>query len=425
MRLLIFGHWSHTGFGRVTQELAARILARGVDVRVLAVNHRGEPIKGPLAGRVWPANMFGDGFGGNISAMAIDGRLWQKLDRDDKWQADQVLVISDMSGFQGHIGTAMTPAWLSVPVWHYCPIEGDNLPVSWRDIWNNPGNSEDHETPFFPVAMSEYGRRVIAGHLGRDVPMIYHGVDSDTFHPVSISAPVYHEGKALRTKEQCKAAFGFRPDERIILRYDRHVPRKFYHLFLQAMVPVLTADPLAKVVIHCRPTDEGGNLLEEMVRMPRELWGRVVLTNSHDTWTGLPTESLVALINAADVYVSTTSGEGFGLTLAESLACGVPVVVTDWAAEREVVGPGGVLVPPLHDAYGEPVRYHSTYGMDWAVPDARAFSEPVAKLLAKPHARKAMGDAGRAHVRRSFRWEDATDAFMALFESTVPAEVAA
>lgn len=424
MRLLIFGHYSHTGFGRVTVEIGTRLLARGVDVRILAVNHRGEPVKGPLAGRVWPANMFGDAFGGNLSTSAIDGSLWTKLDREDAWAPDQVLVISDMSGFQGHIGQAITTPWLSVPVWHYCPIEGDNLPVSWRDLWNDPGNGKAPGR-FRPVAMSEFGQRVLSAHLGRAVPMIYHGVDTDVFRPVSVTDPIVFEGKTLQTKEACKAAFGFAPDQRLILRYDRHVPRKFYHLFLEAMAPVLASDPRNVVVIHCRPNDEGGNLYEEIARMPAALWPQVKLTNAHDTWQGLSEAGLVALINAADVYVSTTSGEGFGLTLAESLACGVPVVVTDWAAEREVVGPGGVLVPPLRDAYGEVVRFHSTYGMDWAVPDARAFVEPVQQLLAKPHRRRATGEAGRAHVARTFRWDDAADQFIDLFASAVEAEAAA
>lgn len=420
MRLLIFGHYSDTGFGRVTQELGREFVERGIDVRVLAVNHRGEPVKGSLAGRVWPASMFGDAFGGNLSAGAIDGSLWRQLDKSDDWRPDQVLVVSDMSGFQGHIGRQMSPAWVSLPVWHYCPIEGDNLPVSWRDIWNNPTNGKVPDAAFLPVAMSEYGRSVIASHIGRDVPMVYHGIDTDTFHPVSATDPVVHEGRVLRTKEQCKAAFGFPADARIILRYDRHVPRKFYHAFLRAMSEVLAADPKAVVLIHCRPTDEGGDLLEEMARMPRDLWGRVKLTQAHDTWRGLPTESLVALINAADLYVSTTSGEGFGLTLGESAACGVPVVVTDWAAEREVVGPGGILVPPLCDAYGEVVRYHSTYGMDWAVPDPRGFVEPVLTLLAKPQRRRELGAAGRAHVKRSFSWSVAADQFTDLFASVVP-----
>lgn len=421
------GHWSHTGFGRVTQELAERLLRRGYDVRVLAVNHRGEPVHGPLAGRVWPAAIFGDAFGGDISGAAIDGTLWTRLDREDEWRPDQVLVISDFSGFQGHMGSLRNiPAWTSVPVWHYCPIEGDNLPASWRDIWNEPGAMIGQPAaPFRPVAMSEFGRRILAAHLGRDVPMVYHGVDTDTFHPVSATNPIEYDGKVLRTKEQCKAAFGIDPSKKVILRYDRLVPRKFYHLFLAAMVEVLRADPDALVVIHCRPQDEGLNLIEEMARMPDELWRRVALTQAHDTWRGLPDAGLVALVNAADVYVSTTSGEGFGLTLAESSACGVPVVVTDWAAEAEVVGPGGMLVPPLHDRYGEVVRYHSTYGMDWCVPDAKAFVEPVLTLLSKPQRRRQMGEAGRMHVRRTFNWDTAADQFAALFESAIPAEVAA
>jgi glycosyltransferase involved in cell wall biosynthesis len=124
---------------------------------------------------------------------------------------------------------------------------------------------------------------------------------------------------------------------------------------------------------------------------------------------------MVALMNAADLYVSTTGGEGFGLNLAESLACEVPVVVTDWAADAEVVGPGGILVPPLTDSYGEPVRFHSTYGMDWAVPDPRGFVEPVLNLLAKPSKRRELGALGRSHVAR-FSWDTAAAEFLTLLE---------
>jgi glycosyltransferase involved in cell wall biosynthesis len=368
--------------------------------------------------------MFGDGFGGNISAQAIDGSLWRQLDGDDAWKPDQVLVVSDMSGFQGHIGAKMTAPWLSLPVWHYCPIEGDNLPVSWRDIWNQPGGPE--AGPFLPVAMSDYGARVIGEHLGRQVPRIYHGVDTETFRPATAADPLPYKGRWLRSKEECKAALGFDPGAKIVLRTDRHVPRKFYHSLFQAMEPVMLADPAVVLVIHCRPQDEGGNLLEEIARLPRDLWPRVKLTQAHDTWRGLPTSELVVLINAADLYVSPTSGEGFGLTLAEALACEVPVVTTDWAAGPEVVGPGGIIVPPLHDQYGEVVRYHSTYGMDWAVPDARGFVEPVQTLLAKPQRRRQMGEAGRRHVAASFRWSEAADHFATLFDiATASAEVAA
>jgi len=407
VNLLIFGHHSHTGFGVVTEALATRFLAAGVDVRVLAVNHRGEPIEGPLGGRIWPANMFGHSHGGNISAQAITGALWTQFGRP--WKPDAVLVVADMSGLMAHIGAnVIPPAWQSVPVWHYCPIEGDNLPLGWRGVWEH----------IRPVAMSRYGAGIIADHIGRNVPMIYHGVDTETFHPVSLANPVTHEGKRLTTKEAIRAAFGLDPARKIILRTDRNVLRKFYDRMLAAAPAVLAANPDTDILLHCNPIEQMDTqpLVEEIGRLPREFIGRIKLTNAHDTFRGLSTDSLVALMNAADLYWSTTGGEGFGLTLAESLAVGVPVVATGWAAEREVVGDGGICVPPLHDSYGEPVRFHSTYGMDWAVPDPRAFVAPITELLTRPQRRRAMGAAGRLHVARSFSWDAAAASFLSLFE---------
>jgi glycosyltransferase involved in cell wall biosynthesis len=408
VRLLIFGHVSHTGFGVVTEALGKRFLGNGVDIRILAVNHRGEPLKGPLAGHVWPASVMGDPYAGNISANAIDGSLWRKLDPSDDWKPDAVLVVSDMSGFYGHVGQrGISGAWTTVPVFHYCPIEGDNLPPSWKDTWNKVN----------PVAMSDFGQQVISSHIGRAVPRIYHGVDTDVFHPLTPTNPVYWKGKPIVSKHEAKVALGLNPDRKLLFRSDRLVERKFYDRLLAAMVPIMQADPLVDLLIHCRPVDEGLNLHEEIARLPSDVMTRIMLTNAHDTWKGLPVEGMVVLMNAADLYVSTTGGEGFGLNLAESLACGTPVICTGWAAEKEVVGAGGVLIPPLTDSYGDPVRYHSGYGMDWAVPDPKGFTEPILHLLSKPTKRRELGNVGRAHVKRSFSWDEAASRFMALFEA--------
>ena len=411
VRLLIWGHYSATGFGTVTIELATRFLAAGIDVRIIAVNHRGEPVRGALLGRVWPANIFGNDFGGNFSADAIKGGFWKKLDPSDDWKPDAGLVIADMSGLLSHIGNA-TPdalaAWRSIPILHYCPIEGDNLIPAWREVWEMVQ----------PIAMSDYGQRIISAHIGRLVPRIYHGVNTDVFRPVSMLDPAIVDGKRLGTKEACKEHFGL-AGRKIILRADRNAVRKFYPALIQAFIPIAQADPEVDLLLHCAADDPIGNdLIAEVMRMPQEIreGKRVWFTGMHDTFVGLSTEGLVALYNAADLYVTTTGGEGFGLTLAESLACGVPVVSNDWAAESEVVGPGGVMIPPLLDSYGETVRYHSSYGMDWAYPDPRAFVDPVLHLLAKPARRREMGMAGRNHVMRSFNWDTATAEFLTLLE---------
>jgi glycosyltransferase involved in cell wall biosynthesis len=412
VRLLIRGHWSHTGFGVVTEALGSRLLALGVDVRVLAVNHRGEPVKGPLAGRVWPDEALSS-YGLKPSVGSITGELWRTLDPDDEWQPDAILAIADVSGLLGYV-TGAIEAWRTVPVYHYCPIEGDNLPPMWRQLWDL----------FQPVAMSDYGARVIGDHIGRAVPRIYHGVDAETFRPVTMSDPLIVDGKTLRSQDDCKAWMGFPTDRKMLLRADRNAVRKRYETLLRAFVDIARADPLVDLVLHCRPIDpEGIDLWQEIGRMPEDIRERVKFTNAHDTFKGLSREGLAALYNAADVYISTTGGEGFGLTLAEAMACGTPVVCTDWAAEREVVGDGGVLVPPLHDAYGQPVRDHSKFGMDWALPDARGFVEPTLRLLSKPAQRRAIGALGRLHVKRSFSWDTAAAEFLDLF--TEPLEAAA
>jgi glycosyltransferase involved in cell wall biosynthesis len=416
VRLLVFGHWSHTGFGVVTNRIASGLVERGVDVRVLAGNHRGEPIKGTLAGRVWPLEALGQ-YIRHVPANAIAGKLWPTLDPKDNWKPDAVLVIADVSGLLNFVGKAVEP-WQQVPVYHYCPIEGDNLPPLWRSLWSL----------FRPVAMSTYGASVIAEHIDNAVPMIYHGVDTDTFHPASASTPLATTDRVLRSKEGCKELFGWDPQRKVILRADRNVVRKNYDAMLAAFTTIAERDPDVDLVLHCDPRDpEGIDLNQEIMRMPEGLRERVRFTQMHDTFQGLPEAELCALYNAADLYMSTTGGEGFGLTLAESLACGVPVIATGWAAEVEVIGPGGVLIPPLTDSYGDPVRYHSKFGMDWAAPDPRAFVEPALELLARPSRRRALGAEGRAHVQRSFNWDEATVAFLDLFTEALaqPEPVAA
>lgn len=412
MRLLIYGHHSDTGFGRVTKEIGERLVRAGIDVRVLAMNHRGEPVKGDLAGRVYPLGFLEQHFN-NLSARAIDGTLWERL-TDDEWKPDGILAVADVSGLLGYIGPHFE-AWRTVPIWHYCPIEGDNLQPLWRQLWQ----------VIQPVAMSDYGARVIGEHIGREVPRIYHGVDSDTFHPATPGNPLHVQGTTLRSKDDCKELFGVTPDRKVLFRADRNAKRKRYDLLLRAFGEIAAADESVDLVLHCLPHDaEGIDLRQEIMRLPEDIAPRVKFTNMHDTFRGLDDEGLCALYNAADIYVSTTGGEGFGLTLAESIASGTPVVTTGWAAEVEVVGPGGVIVPPLHDSYGEPVRDHSAYGMDWAVPDPRAFVEPVLNLLAKPGVRRSLAADGRLHVKRSFSWDECATAFLDLITTPV-AEAAA
>lgn len=73
-------------------------------------------------------------------------------------------------------------------------------------------------------------------------------------------------------------------------------------------------------------------------------------------------EELAALYSLADVFVSPSTEETFGLTTAEAMACGTPVVVFNATASPELVSPETGLVVPkenismLYDAITEILR---------------------------------------------------------------------
>jgi glycosyltransferase involved in cell wall biosynthesis len=119
------------------------------------------------------------------------------------------------------------------------------------------------------------------------------------------------------------------------------------------------------------------------------------------TFTGrVPTDELVRLYNRAELAVSPSLYEGFGLPAAEAMACGVPVVATTAPAFPEVVDHGvtGWLVPPA---------------------DPAALAEGIRLLMADPDLRARLGREGRRSVRERFDWRRAAQEVVAVYEEVL------
>jgi glycosyltransferase involved in cell wall biosynthesis len=232
------------------------------------------------------------------------------------------------------------------------------------------------------------------------------------------------KGRTIPTKDAAKDALGL-AGKTVILRTDRYIFRKNYPAFFRVIRPVLEAHPEVAAVIHTvLSDDEGrGDIRESLSREPGAVpvgpvdWThpQIHLTRMHDSFRGLSDGELRVLYNAADLYVSPTMAEGFGLCQAEALACGVPVVTTNYSAIPEVVGPGGVLIPPAY-------YLTNAYAHEWALVDEPAMTAAIEHLIAKPAKRRELGTLGRQHVAR-FTWSRAVEVFDRLL--TQPAAVAA
>ena len=93
-------------------------------------------------------------------------------------------------------------------------------------------------------------------------------------------------------------------------------------------------------------------------------------------------EEMPAWYGAADCFTLPSRTESFGLVYLEALACGVPVVATDDAVRREVIGDAGLFcnVTDL-DAYARALAEALT--RDWGeLPRRRAERFPIAVTVA-------------------------------------------
>jgi glycosyltransferase involved in cell wall biosynthesis len=375
----------------------------GVDVRVVSQNDFGD-LPEPFLSRTLDLTTFSfsdEGITGvrDFIPSLLTGRgKGLKLANGQPWgdwKPDAAFLLGDFYGMREMVLSAGLEAFSTLPTFHYVPIEGHDLPPRWNEMWS----------VVKPIAMTRFGQDQIEKITGTRPPMVYHGVDGETFHPVSPSNPItVTDGKdkiTLTSKAACKYFLRIDPQRTVVLRADRNMPRKGYPALIRAMVPVLRERPNVTLLLHCREWDQGGSITDVTSKYP-DVADQILMP----TQLPVPREVLVAIYNAADLYVST-SAEGFGLTIAEAIACGVPAVGLDYSAVPEVIGPAGVVVPVGRQLDNE-------YAHHWALPDEEAFGKSVAYFLDKPHRRQETGRHGPAHVSRNFRWDVAAQRFVAI-----------
>ena len=92
-------------------------------------------------------------------------------------------------------------------------------------------------------------------------------------------------------------------------------------------------------------------------------------------------------LQRASVFVHASVHDGFGMVIAQAMACGLPVIATEATGIRELVSDGveGIVVP--------------------APPDAQTLAEAMEALLSDSDRARAMGAAGRRKVESFGGWD--------------------
>jgi glycosyltransferase involved in cell wall biosynthesis len=159
----------------------------------------------------------------------------------------------------------------------------------------------------------------------------------------------------------------------------RLVGWKGLHIAVAAMAePALRETPARLLIIGNGPE-------RERLRQQADTLGLGGRIHFHDP---VPHDQLPALYGATDVGVFPSIGdEAFGITIAEAMSCGKPVVASYVGGIPEVVGNEGntgLLVGPA---------------------DPKALARAMRELVLDPARRAAMGNAARSRIERDFTWQ--------------------
>lgn len=389
MRILIWADGgANTGYGTVTHNLASRWVAMGAEVHVLAINYLGDPF--PASYHLYPASK------GNLQDRFGINRLLEMVNRV---KPDVMFILNDLY----IITQALKPFNnnFPVPTVLYVPIDGTAVPNGWVEPIRKANRT---------VVMSNHGRRTLMDEWHLPTQVIWHGVEHELFFPLSEekSITAHRNGQAIpiNSKTLAKKELGIAEDRFVWFAVNRNSIRKNYPDLFRVFDRFRKKYPKALLYLHTAKVDEGGDLglLSERYGLTQE---HLMLYDPKDTFLGSPKTLLALMYNAADVKVSTSMAEGFGLTDAEALACGVPVVAQEYSATTEVVANGGITVPPQ--------RHFTTANMvDFALPDLDGYFDALEKLYLNPELRAELSRNAVSHAAH-FSWDKAATEFMEIF----------
>jgi len=232
------------------------------------------------------------------------------------------------------------------------------------------------------VAVSEFTRRSLVESLGipeERVHVVYSGVRREQFRPVTKSRALLAERHGVPLLA----------DTRDLLYVGNEQPRKNLRVLLSALAKLKAQGHRLRLI---KVGGAGGErwrqrFLEDMRAL--QVDGDVLIVD-------FVSETDLALFYcAADLYVTPSLLEGFGLPVLEAMACGTPVVCSNAGALPEVVGDAGRMVDPR---------------------DPHSLASMIASVLDDSALRRGMIASGMVQAAK-FTWENSAEQLVQVYRS--------
>jgi glycosyltransferase involved in cell wall biosynthesis len=195
------------------------------------------------------------------------------------------------------------------------PSDGGRFPTGCENILRKVN---------IPIAMSMFGKNQLKDYHDIDVHHIPHGVDSEVFKPYT-----------KEEKLELKKVKGLK-DKYVVGLMGRNQGRKMHDRALKMFREFCKDVPEAVLLLHLDPSD--GAMVFDIQKLVVEygIENRVLYTGTK-YYKGFTYEEMREVYGVMDVYLSSTSGEGFGVGTIEAMSVGVPVLNTLYTTTEELV----------------------------------------------------------------------------------------
>ena len=166
------------------------------------------------------------------------------------------------------------------------------------------------------------------------------------------------------------------------------------------------------VILVCKVTnsDTSVDVADQVRRMELDpAGGRIQISLNHV----IPTYQLGVLYRSADCFVLPTRGEGWGMPIIEAMACGLPVIATDWSAHCDFMNEDVAYPVKVDKLIPAEAKCPYYAGFRWADPSEIELRRLLRRVFMNPSEGQAKGARASAEIVNNWTWEKSAEKIVA------------